>query len=160
MSKAIVIYYSYSGNTQRVAEILKEELSAVGECQTLAINTLDESNSFLGQCWRAMRKKKAKIDEDTKVDLNGYDLIAFGTPVWAFGMAPGLRTYLDKCSGLKGKKVITFATYGSGAGKDKCVNEIVAIAQQKGAKEVKTFFTQMFDVKKKDLVVKQIREII
>ncbi|MFH1061466.1 MAG: NAD(P)H-dependent oxidoreductase [Candidatus Omnitrophota bacterium] len=147
MKKAIVIYYSYSGRTKQAAEYLKTKITRQFQTNMIELKPLDESKFFLKQCVRAFRKIPANLNPDLPFDLKDYDLIALGTPVWAFGMAPALRAYIDKCTGLIGKKVILFATYGSGVGKDKCVQEMVEIVKDKGADEVRSFLVQQSDVK-------------
>lgn len=160
MAKAIIVYYSYSGNTEKVAAILKEELSKNYNCDILKIETINESASFLKQCYNAFNKKKAAIKEGLLTDLTDYELVVFGTPVWAFRMAPGLRTYLDKCTDLEGKKAVCFATYGSGAGKNKCIREICKIAKNKGATSAKGFLIQMGKGRKKELILQEAREAL
>ncbi len=160
MNEAIIIFYSYSGNTAQVAEFLKKGLDKDYSTQLLRLEALDETDSFFKQAGRAFMKKKALINEKIPFDLEKYALAAFGTPVWAFGMAPALRAYLEKCSGLKNKKVIIFTTYGSGAGKNKCMNELVKIAKDKGALSVRTFDVQQIRVKNSELVENKINEAL
>jgi flavodoxin len=147
MKRAIVIYYSHSGRTKQIAEYLKTKITRQFQTEIIDLKPLDESKFFLKQCLRAFRKLKANLNPNLSFNLKDYDLIALGTPVWAFGMAPALRAYIDKCSGLMGKKVIVFATYGSGVGKDKCVQEMVELVRLKGADEVRSFLVQQSDVK-------------
>jgi len=157
--KSLVVYYSYSGNTKKVAKALVDALKAKGEAEELELVALDESKSFLGQCKRAFRHVKAQIQE-VNFDLSKYDLICFGTPVWAFGPAPTLNTYLDKCSGVSGKNIILFSTYGSGAGKDKCLDYAEKILQDKGAIGFKRFFIQQSKADKKEFVISEIAKLI
>ncbi len=144
--KIAVVFYSYSGNTKKVAGILNDELSKNNQVDLLEIKALDESRNFFMQCWRARRKKRSKI-EDMKFDLSSYDLVMFGTPVWAFEPAPALWTYFDKCSGLKDKKATLFITYGSGSGKGHCLDHMEKALKEKGAKEIKRIQIQQFKVK-------------
>ena len=78
--KAIVIYYSYSGNTQKVADVLVDCLQWQYEVKALRLEAPDESKSFFGQAARALLHKKTKISP-AELDLSGYDLICLGTPV-------------------------------------------------------------------------------
>jgi len=157
--KSAVIFYSYSGNTAEVAKALADELNKQGSTDVIRLEALDESNSFLGQCKRAFFKKGAQI-KDTVLDLSSYSLICLGTPVWALGMAPALRTYIDRCKGAENKNLVLFTTFGSGTGNNKCLNEMQAILAQKGVKEFKRFSIQQFKVKDKDFVSKQITETL
>ncbi|MDD2689781.1 MAG: flavodoxin [Candidatus Omnitrophica bacterium] len=156
--KSIIVYYSYSGNTKKVAEVLAGYLKDKGEAELISLQALNESNSFFGQSNRALRHIKARI-EPAKFDLSGYDLICLGSPVWAFGPAPAMNTYLDACSGIEGKDIILFTTYGSGAGNQRCLNYMRDILSKKGAKQFKQFSIQQFKVKDKEFVLSRIKEI-
>ena len=156
--KSVVIYYSYSGNTQKAADVLTEYLKFQGEVEIIELKGLDESDKFLVQAVRAFRRKRATI-QPVNLDLGRYDLICFGTPVWAFGPAPAMNTYLDKCFGLEGKNVILFTTYGSGTGNERCLNYMQDILAKKGAKDFKRFSIQQFKVNNKEFVLSKIKEI-
>lgn len=153
--RAKIIYYSYSGNTERAADILAEYLKIEYEVDILRLEALDESASFFRQVVRALFHKKAKIS-CLDFDLSGYDLICLGTPVWAFAPAPAMNTYLECCFGLEGKTAVSFTTYGSGTGVNRCFNYIEEILLKKGVRELKKFSIQQFKVKDKEFVNKVI----
>lgn len=155
--RAAIIYYSYSGNTKKVAGVLTEALRQKGEVEEIELKGLDESGSFFGQAWRAFWHKKANIEE-SKLDLSAYDLVCFGTPVWAFGPAPAMNTYLDKCFGGQGTEIVLFTTYGSGTGNERCLNYMQNILTQKGADSFKRFSIQQFKVGDKEYVLRKIKE--
>jgi len=157
--KSIIIYYSCTGNTQKAAYALWEYLKPQSEVDFIELKGLDESHSFFGQCQRAFWHKKAAI-QPVNLDLRTYDLICMGTPVWAFGPAPAMNTYLDKCFGLEGKPIILFSTYGSGTGNERCLNYMQSILSKKGAKEFKRFSIQQFKAQNKDFVLSKIRQIL
>jgi flavodoxin len=157
--KSIIIYYSYSGNTKKVSEALVAHLQQKGDAQALELKPIDESDKFLIQAVRAFRRKKAKL-EDVKFDLSKYDLICLGTPVWAFGPAPAMNTYLDGCFGVLGKQVLLFATYGSGVGKERCLDYMQQMLIKKGAKSFKRFLIQQGKVKYSEFVTSRIQETI
>ena len=157
--KSIIIYYSYSGNTQKVAVILGGALREKGETETLELNPLDESDKFFTQCHRALKRVRAKL-EPVNFDLTGYDLICFGTPVWAFGPAPAMNTYLDKCSGVAGKKAILFTTYGSGTGNNRCLNYMQELLAKKGVSDLQRFSIQQYKIKNREFVLSEIKEIL
>ena len=155
--KSIIIYYSYSGNTRRIAGVLAEYLKEKSEIEVLELQALDESDKFLTQAIRAFRHKRAEI-APVNFDLSKYDLICFGTPVWAFGPAPAMNTYLDKCATLEGKEIILFTTYGSGTGNQRCLNYMQSILSKKGARQFSRFSIQQFKSTDKGFVLSQIKE--
>jgi len=114
-----------------------------------------ELNGFVSQARKAFWHKKEEI-EDVRFDLKEYDLICLGTPVWAFGPAPAMNTYLEKCFGVESKKVILFATYGSGAGKNRCLNYMRRILSKKGVKDFGEIFVQQGKTRKRE----EVEEII
>lgn len=128
-----IVYYSYSGNTHKVAEVLEGILKERGNSvRRLRLEALAESRNFFVQATRGLLKKKVEISP-IETDLSGYDLIIFATPVWAREMVPAMREFLEKAEGLSGKKAITFVTYGSGFGKEHCLDSLESALQQKGA---------------------------
>ena len=154
--RSIIIYYSCTGNTKKVAGILAEILSQKGQVTQIELICLDESESFLGQCQRAFRHVKGKI-QPVNFDLSGFDLICFGTPVWAFAPTPAMNTYLASCSGTEGKEIILFTTYGSGVGKERCLNYMQEMLTKKGVKSFKRFSIQQAKVKYKEFVLSEIK---
>jgi flavodoxin len=156
--KNVVVYYSYSGNTRKVAKTLTEILRLRSDSLEIDLKPLDESKSFLMQCHRAFKHIRAKL-EPVNFDLSGYDLICFGSPVWAFGPAPAMNTYLDNCSGIAGKDIILFTTYGSGTGNERCLNYMEDILKNKGAKNFKRFSIQQSKTKDREFVRANIEQI-
>ena len=125
----------------------------------MRLEPLDESKSFFGQGARAIRHKKAAL-KPTSFNLKDYDIIYLGTPVWAFGPAPAVNAFLDKCWGLENKSVVLFTTYGSGAGNRRCLNYMQNSLTKKGAKNFKRFSIQQFQVRRREFVLSKIKEMI
>jgi len=157
--KSIIIYYSYSGNTRKVAAALTEYFKDRASIEAVELRPQDESASFFSQCKRALCRKRAQL-QGVNFDLSGYDLIFFGTPVWAFGPAPAMNAYLDKCFGLKNKGAIIFTTYGSGIGNQRCLNYMQELLAQKGVVEFRRFSVQQFKADNKEHVLAKIQEIM
>ena len=154
--KTKIIYYSYSGNTRRVARLLSDILAENGEVEFQELKAADESKNFFIQGRRALKKIRAVLEE-TSLDFSGYDLVCFGTPVWAFGPTPAMWTCLDKASGLDGKEVILFTTSG-GSGDKRCLNTMQEILAQKGAASFKRFSVPAGKIKDKELILSKIKE--
>ena len=132
--KFAVIYYSYSGNTHRVAQLIIDLLKNKGEEATpIRIRPLKEETSFIAQCIEAFFGKKPELYR-TLLDLKDYDCIIMGSPVWAFKPAPAINTYLSECGSLEGKTAILFVTYRFCAGKDKALQAMKKGLEAKGAR--------------------------
>jgi len=156
--KSVIIYYSDTGNTKKTAEILKQHLSKKGGVDVIELKSPGEPKSFFGQAAGAFMHKRGPISE-VKFDLSEYSLLCFGTPVWAFGPAPAVNTYLDKCDGIPGKSVILFTTYGSGTGNQRCLDYMKGLLAKKGAASFSQFSVQQGRVRDEQFVLSQINEI-
>ena len=106
--KKLVVYYSKTGNTKKIArEIAKHTKADIEE-----IIDQKERRGILN--WLiagrdGMKKKLTKIKYSK--DPSKYDLIILGTPVWGWNMAPSIRTYFSENKG-KIKRVAFFCTSG------------------------------------------------
>ncbi|MFH0732818.1 MAG: flavodoxin [Candidatus Omnitrophota bacterium] len=157
--KALIAYYSYTGNTQKIAKALEDILSVKCEVATWRLEPTDESVNFFAQCVRAFRRKRASLP-DEGVNITDYDVICVGTPVWAFAPAPAVNTFLDKLGGLDGKDAICFTTYGSGTGVKKCVNTMVDAFKQRKAFKISNFNIQQGKVDNASFVEAAIRKAL
>ncbi len=113
--KTIVLYYSRTKKTYRVANTLAKEVSA----DIVEIKDLKNRSgplNYINASVDAMRENKTNIRPST-VDLSEYGLIYIGTPVWAGKPAPAIITLIDKCD-FQGKDVILFATLGGSGGRN------------------------------------------
>ena len=113
--KTAVIYYSYEGNSAMIAQIIKGAVNA----DVFEIKTADtkKRGGFALYAWggyQVVMKKKPALEPLT-VDINAYDLIIVGTPVWAGAPAPALFSFLDK-NRISGKKIAIFCCHGGGMG--------------------------------------------
>lgn len=112
----LVIYYSYEGNTAAMAEAIAEAVGA----ETLRLTPVDEPRyrGFMKFVWggkQVFTKKRPEL-KPFDCDIASHDLVFVGTPVWAGGPAPAMRTFLDACD-LRGKHVALFCCHGGGPGK-------------------------------------------
>lgn len=154
--QSIIIYYSFSGNTKKVAEVLAEYLKEKGEVDIISLNSIDESANFFGQAKRAFRRVRAKI-APVNSNLGHYDIICMGTPVWAFGPAPAMNTYLDICIGTEGKEAILFTTYGSGTGNKRCLNYMQDTLLKKGVRQCRRFSIQQNKVNNRAFILSKLK---
>ncbi|MCC7571827.1 MAG: hypothetical protein KO464_00365 [Candidatus Methanofastidiosum sp.] len=108
--KTLVVYYSRSGNTKKLAEEISDKMV----CDLEEIIDIKNRKGIIGwlKSVRDAHSKKLTTIGETKKDPSRYDVVAIGTPVWAALMAPAVRTYINENKG-KFKKVAFFCTCGS-----------------------------------------------
>jgi flavodoxin len=112
--KTLVVYYSRTGVTRAVANVLAGQLEADVE----ELHDRKDRNGAMGYLLAgrdATLKRLADIDPPQK-DPKAYDMVVLGTPVWAFTMAPAIRTYLTQ-HGAAIKKAGAFCTMGGSGDK-------------------------------------------
>lgn len=135
--KALVTYYSFSGNTDKVARIFADVLKEKGGSSVLQrLVPVQETRAFLSQCREAATGKRAELQAGINTDVSSYDIVFIGSPVWAFKPTPAVNTFLDKSNGFHGKKVVVLLTSGSGVGVKGCFAHIRHILQSKGASDI------------------------
>lgn len=157
--KVAIIYYSFTGNTRKIAERLKEKLATHFEVDIIPLEVVREEKRFLHQAKQAFLKQKV-ILKDTNFDLSSYSLICMGSPVWAFQPAPAVRTFLKKTFGLAGKKAIIFLTFGSGLGVNRCIKTLIKILARKGALVIKTFTYPQAKIEDNEEIEKRIEDLV
>ena len=111
--KALVLYYSLTGNTKAVAEEIANRLGADIE-EIVCVNPYD--TNFQACIQRCMQEREQGVIPDiqpVKADLSQYDVIFIGYPVWFGTYAPPIDKYL-LTEDLSGKKIVPFCTFGSG----------------------------------------------
>jgi len=125
--KTLVVFYSRTGTTKKVAEKLAENLSAESE---EIIDTLDRSGimGYLYSGRDAMRRRLAKIKAPQKNPAD-FDLVIIGTPIWAWNVSAPVRTYLTQ-QREKLPQVAFFCTMG-GSGYKKVFREMYKIIRKK-----------------------------
>jgi flavodoxin len=103
--KTLIVFYSRTGITKKVARTILKELKCDYE-EILDIKSRKGILGYLKSGKEAATKKLPEIKK-TKRDPSKYDLVIIGTPVWVGTMAGPIRTYISK---NKFKKVAFFCT--------------------------------------------------
>ncbi len=94
MPKTLVVFFSRTGHTRRIAERLARALGA-------DLDVIREARSRLGlggylrSGYEATFKRESAI-EPTGLDPAGYDLVIIGTPVWNYSLSSPVRAYLHQ----------------------------------------------------------------
>ena len=100
--KAKIVVHTQSGNTAKFAREISEKLNNRGIENEIALLRPTESP-----------KPNSKNVELKRIpDIDGFDTIILGCPVWGLTASPVILAYIDSFSSMKGKKIIPFATFG------------------------------------------------
>ena len=114
--KTAIIYYSYEGNSVLVADLLKNELDAeIFEIKTVDTKKRKGFSLILWGAFQVMGNKKPEL-RSLPIDINAFDLIILGTPVWVGSPAPAMVSFLNQTK-ITGKKLALFCCHGGGMGK-------------------------------------------
>ena len=108
---AIIIYYSRSGNTEKIAKQLQLDL---GNIPSIKIEPEETYGNYIMSCFRVMKENRNKVVHKFTTpipNLTEYDTIFIGFPIWAQDVPMFVQDFIRQCD-TKGKTIIPFATYG------------------------------------------------
>ncbi|MEM2930811.1 MAG: flavodoxin [Thermoproteota archaeon] len=108
--KTLIVYYSWSGNTRRIARIIHKLVS--GDIVELEpVNPYPQSyNATVEQAKREIQSGY-KPPLKTKIDnIEHYEIIFIGSPNWWGSLAPPVASFLSQYD-LSGKTIIPFCPY-------------------------------------------------
>ena len=126
MNKTLVVYFSASGTTRKIAEMIAE----VGDFSLYEITpkelyTSDDLNWMNKKSRSSVEMSNKKIRPeitDTDAHIKEYDTIILGFPIWWYVAPTIVNTFLEKYD-FSGKKIVLFATSG-GSGFGTTVKEL------------------------------------
>lgn len=149
--RVLVVYYSKSGNTRRVAEEIAKALGA--EMEELREVGVKRSGvlGFLFAGRDGMRRRASRIETPRK-HVADYDLVFVGSPVWGWNLVPAVRSYLT-ATDLKGMPVALFCTSG-GTGEKKTLASMRELCQ--GAKFLGEFAVPQAELKALDALAERV----
>src|SRR3989304_5403172 len=87
--RSLILYYSQTGNTRKIARAIYKGMSPL-----------------LEQC------DIAPVKEVKPQDLNKYDLIGLGSPVWDGAETPNVRRFIENTPKQQGRHIFSFNTHG------------------------------------------------
>lgn len=120
--KSIVIFYSLEGNTELIAKAISEKTNA----DILELKPVKEYHKtgfkkfFWGGKSVVFNEKPELISYDKNLDM--YDNIFIGTPIWVGTYAPPFNTFFNDIK-LENKNIYLFACHGGG-GADKFYDNV------------------------------------
>lgn len=126
MGKKLVAYFSASGTTRKIAEMIAQaaeadlyEITPKQPYSKADLNWMDKkSRSSVEMNDKAFRPAIKKSD----LDISGYDKILIGFPIWWYVAPTIINTFLETYD-FAGKQIVLFATSG-GSGFGNTVKEL------------------------------------
>jgi flavodoxin len=133
LARVLIVHYSRTGHTARLAEVLAAEIRLRGcDVDTEAIRVERDWNTWLlplpllpllpllpvylasarfRRVWhRVYHQQEQAIQPLAIPDVSAYDLLLLGTPKWLYLSFPVAR-WLNTVRGLEGRRVAPFATF-------------------------------------------------
>ena len=121
--RALVAYYSRTGNTRRVAEAIAAELGA--DLEPIVDRTGRRGFvGYLRAARDAIRGRRTEIDPPRR-DPSAYELLVVGTPVWGSSLTPAVRTWLAARTGTLPDTAL-FLTHG-GSGRERVFAQMTGL---------------------------------
>lgn len=126
-SRILVIYYSRSGNTKKVAQ---EIAGALGADLEAIADPADRSGllGYLRSGFEAYFRTLAEIGPAHR-DPQAYDLVIIGTPIWDMSLSSPVRSYLHRYQDRL-PAVAFFCTCG-GSGGERTFGHMARVAGKK-----------------------------
>ena len=123
--RALVVIYSKTFNTFKVANRVKEELSA-----DLVRIEAGREHSYLVSCVMAFMGWRTRV-KPCNISLKDYDLLVLCCPVWSWSTPPAVNEYMRLLANGHGKKCAFVVTYGS-SGSHRAVHKVWKKLEKKG----------------------------
>lgn len=117
--KSLIVFYSLEGNTKLIAQFIQEFTNA--EILELKPKKEIPKKGFLKFIWggKSVMFKEKPILINKRNNIDDYELLFIGTPVWSGTFAPAINSFLFETK-ITGKKIALFSCH-SGGGDKKCV---------------------------------------
>lgn len=124
--KTLIVFYSNTGNTSKLAKVLASKLKS----DTLEIKDRRNRKGLIGFLRAGFDAitSNVTIIEDFTQDFTKYDLVLIGTPVWAGRITPAIRTFLIGNSEVLPE--IAFFTTHAGGGTSKTLVQLEKLASK------------------------------
>ena len=141
MGKRLVAYFSASGTTKKAAEMIASaadadmyEIMPKQPYTKADLNWMDKKSRSSVE----MSNKKFRPEiTDMDAQIEGYDEVILGFPIWWYVAPTIINTFLENYN-FSGKKIVLFATSG-GSGFGNTVSELKSSAKGAVIKEGKIF---------------------
>ena len=149
--KSLVAYYSLTGNTKLVAQVIAEALNAtpieITETKPRKIRPL----VYLIGGFQATTDRGSKINP-INIDLKQYERIFIGSPIWNSRPIPAINSFIYQTN-FEGLDIIPFFTMG-GDNADKALANITAKIEKSQGKVVGSFAIKSHRVSHEQIIAR------
>jgi hypothetical protein len=109
-ARLLVAYYSYTGNTKRIAQALAERLRSFCDVEIVEIVPTRRRWYLHWLAYSFVPDSEVEI-ENPEMELSHYDVVLLGFPKWTFSCPP-LNGFVRKLRGLNKPRFYLFMTCG------------------------------------------------
>ena len=157
--KSALVFYSHYGNTAHVAGEFSEALKKIGSVDNYELEYRGGRPNLLMRAWYRLFPAAVKLVQP-HLDMEKYDLLCLGIPVWGGRPSTAITKYLFLCKNLRGKKVICFFVYSIEISARRCFNYVRNVLRKKGQPLIIDVFIPWGKVHDKDFLDKEINNAI
>jgi flavodoxin len=149
--KPLVVYYSLTGKTKLVAQVIAEALNAkLVEIKETKSRKPGPSIYAIGGL-EATMNKRSKINP-VDVDLKQHDTIFIGSPIWNSRPAPAINSFIYQTN-FEGRSIIPFFTmYGDNS--EKALANITAKIEKSQGKVASSFAITTYKVSDEEIIAR------
>lgn len=126
--KILIVYFSITGNTEKIATEIHEEVGG-------DLFRIDLVNNYPSTYKEQTEIAKKELKEgflpalkDRIDDIQKYDIIYIGSPNWWGTICPPVRSFINQHD-LSNKKIIPFITHGGG-GKENTITDLTKLCNE------------------------------
>jgi flavodoxin len=149
--KSLVVYYSLTGKTKLVAQVIAEAMNAtLVEIEETKPRKLGPSVYSIGGL-AAKMNRGSKINP-VDVDLKQYETIFIGSPNWWSRPAPAINSFIYQTN-FEGRNVIPFFTM-DGNNSEKALANITAKIERSQGKVAGSFAITSYGVSNEEIIAR------
>lgn len=112
MKNILVVYYTHSQNTAKLANLITQEVNA-DVAEIISQKAYPESYGEVIEQAKKEISRNFRPALKLNPDISKYDTIFVGTPNWWSSIAPPVATFLE-AHDFANKTIVPFATHGGG----------------------------------------------
>ena len=123
MNDTLIIYFSKSGTTKKIAEYIASEINApLHEIKTEKVYPKNYMMTILESIKEFKKGERLALTDDVIENFSDYKNIIIGFPIWCFTCPMAVISFIEKYD-FTGKKIYPFCTSG-GSNCDKAALKI------------------------------------